>query len=130
MVTRRFESAFVTSVPAEPADGVLYVSIEYKTAIHLCACGCGHEVVTPIGRGRRGWTITYDGEAVSPWPSVGNHGFPCQSHYWIGQGGWVRWDTSWSEAEVARARKGDGDERMAPQGWWGALTNWLRRSTR
>jgi len=36
------------------------------------------------------WKLTFDGESVSLYPSVGNWNFPCQSHYWI-QENKVRW---------------------------------------
>ncbi len=72
---------FVEFIPKERESGVLYVSIPYATAVHNCFCGCGLKVVTPIAP--VGWTLTYDGEAVSLSPSVGNWGFPCRSHYVI-----------------------------------------------
>lgn len=102
--TRRFEHRFVTNVPAQLEEGVLYVSIPYGTAIHLCACGCRREVVTPIQPTR--WSMTFDGAAVWLRPSIGNWSFPCRSHYWIERGGVVRWARTWSEVEVARARRG------------------------
>jgi hypothetical protein len=72
--------------PLEP--GVLYVSRKYEVAIHLCACGCALETVTPIGAGD--WTLTVaDGKATLS-PSIGNWQFPCRSHYWI-CGGAVVW---------------------------------------
>ncbi|WP_397469451.1 DUF6527 family protein [Pseudonocardia charpentierae] len=52
--------------------------MQYATAVHLCACGCGFKVVTPLGRG--GWRLTFDG-AVSLHPSVGNGQSRCRSHY-------------------------------------------------
>lgn len=101
--TARFAHRFLTSVPAELEDGVLYVSLEYATAIHLCACGCRREVITPLDPGK--WSMTFDGAAVALRPSIGNWSYPCRSHYWIERGGNVRWDRSWSVAEVARARE-------------------------
>ena len=41
---------FVNTMPSELEEGVLYISIPYRTASHLCACGCGERVVTPINR--------------------------------------------------------------------------------
>lgn len=38
---------YVEFTPDDPAEGVLYISEEYETAIHKCPCGCGNEVVTP-----------------------------------------------------------------------------------
>ena len=72
---------FVKSVPETLQPGVLYISMQYATAIHLCACGCAEEVVTPISP--RGWQLEYDGESISLKPSIGNWRLPCRSHYWI-----------------------------------------------
>ena len=61
---------FVTNMPDRLDPGVLYISIEYATAAHLCCCGCGVEVVTPLTP--TDWKMTFDGETISLWPSVGN----------------------------------------------------------
>ena len=61
-------------------DGILYVSLKYKTAIHLCACGCKNQTVTPLSQG---WTLTNDRNKMSLRPSIGNFQFPCKSHYYI-----------------------------------------------
>lgn len=92
---------FVDYIPDELDEGILYVSILFKTALHLCACGCGETVVTPIGPAE--WSLTYDGEAVSLDPSVGNWSFACRSHYWVDKGR-VRRARSFSDAEVSRVR--------------------------
>ena len=63
------------------ADDVLYVSMPYATAIHKCACGCGQQAVTPLSPEE--WSMTYNGEAISLRPSIGNWGMACKSHYWI-----------------------------------------------
>lgn len=39
------------------------------------------EVVTPISP--VGWKLTFDGETVTLFPSVGSWSFPCRSHYFI-----------------------------------------------
>lgn len=62
-------------------DDVLYISLEYGTIIHKCCCGCGKEVVTPLSP--TDWKLTYDGETITLFPSIGNWNFDCQSHYWI-----------------------------------------------
>lgn len=81
MRLRSIRPEFVTFVPERLEPGVIYVSIEYATATHLCACGCGEPVVTPIRPAD--WTITWDGEAITLRPSIGNWSLACQSHYWI-----------------------------------------------
>lgn len=72
---------FVEYIPQDIEDGVLYISMEYRTAIHKCICGCGNKVVTPLLP--NGWTLTYSGEGITLSPSIGNWNFSCQSHYWI-----------------------------------------------
>jgi hypothetical protein len=78
---------FVEHIPEKLEDGVLYVTLKYDVAIHLCACGCREKTVTSLGNG--GWTFFYDGR-VSLHPSIGNQRMPCGSHYWI-EGDTVRW---------------------------------------
>ena len=72
---------FVEFIPDVLEDGILYISIEYCTAIHKCVCGCGNEVVTPLSP--NDWELTFNGKRVSLYPSIGNWNFDCQSHYWI-----------------------------------------------
>jgi Family of unknown function (DUF6527) len=72
---------FVEYLPEELDEGVLYVSISYATAAHLCACGCGQEIVTPLSP--TDWRLIFDGATVSLKPSIGNWSYECQSHYWI-----------------------------------------------
>lgn len=96
---------FVEHIPERlglDAD-TIYISLPYATAVHLCCCGCGNEVVTPLSRS--GWTLTFDG-TVSLRPSIGNWSFPCQSHYWIDRDQ-VTWARSWSAAEIATCRAVD-----------------------
>ncbi|MEX2374690.1 MAG: DUF6527 family protein [Dehalococcoidia bacterium] len=94
---------FVETVPDSLETGVLYVSMPYATAIHLCACGCRQEVVTPISPSD--WQLEYDGEAVTLRPSIGNWRLPCRSHYWIRRGR-VDWAAD-SGAPVARVEPSD-----------------------
>jgi hypothetical protein len=111
--TERFDHQFVDRVPDHLVQGVLYISLEYRTAIHLCACGCESEIVTPLRPDK--WSMTFDGASVSLQDSIGNWSFPCRSHYWISQGGWVWWARTWSDGEVAMARArgvtGERDDR-------------------
>lgn len=98
---------FTETFPETMDQGVLYVSIPYRTCGHLCCCGCGHEVVTPLSPAQ--WSITYDGENVSLAPSIGNWAVPCRSHYWIHQGR-VRWSRRFTASEIAQNR--DRDRRL------------------
>ncbi len=104
------EHLFVDVVPDTLEQGVVYVCIRYTTAVHLCMCGCGEEVVTPIKP--TGWRITFDGVAISLHPSIGNWDFSCRSHYWITDGR-VRWDRQWAPQEIAVVRKRENAERVA-----------------
>ncbi len=72
---------FVEFIPEALENGILYISVEYATALHKCACGCGREVVTPLSP--KDWKMIFDGKTVSLYPSIGNWQFPCRSHYWI-----------------------------------------------
>lgn len=104
-------NAFVRSVPDELERGVLYVSMEFASAIHLCACGCARQVVTPLARD--GWTLTYRGGGITLSPSIGNWKLPCRSHYWIRDG-----QIEWAQDSV----------KDVPQGV--EAVSWLRRLAR
>jgi hypothetical protein len=92
---------FVDEIPFDLDEGKLYVSMEYATAVHLCCCGCGSEVVTTLHPKR--WTLSYDGEGVSLHPSVGSWSLPCRSHYVI-RNNRVVWGPEWSADRIAIAR--------------------------
>lgn len=98
------EHQFVESFPDALKPGVLYVSLEYGSVAHSCCCGCGEEVVTPLTP--TDWKITYDGEAVTLHPSVGNWTLPCRSHYVIRHGKVIE-ALPWTDAEVAAERDRD-----------------------
>ena len=95
---------FVDLMPDELRDGILYVSMTHKTAIHKCVCGCGREVVTPISPAK--WQLGFDGEHISLFPSIGNWSFPCKSHYWI-RNGRVIWSRRWSPEQIDEGRAYD-----------------------
>ena len=117
MKVDRLKPEFVEEIPHELERGVLYISIEYGTCGHACACGCGSEVMTPLSPAQ--WAVTYDGAEVSLWPSVGNWALACRSHYVLDRGR-VRWSRAFSDDEIARNR--GRDQR--------ALTRYDRRDTR
>lgn len=95
---------FVRSIPKELEPGVLYISVEYATAIHSCCCGCGNHVVTPFTP--TDWQMSFNGESVSLSPSIGNWGFPCRAHYIINNGRVVE-AGQWSRAQVEAGRRQD-----------------------
>ena len=98
---------FVEFVPNDLEEGVLYVSLPYATAVHLCACGCGIKVVTPISPPE--WQLRWDGDTVSLHPSIGNWQFPCRSHYWIRRNR-IEWALPMTEREIAEGRRRDAEE--------------------
>lgn len=95
---------FVDFIPEIVEEGVLYISVPYATATHKCACGCGEIVVTPIKP--TDWMLTWNGEAVTLYPSIGNWSLPCQSHYWIEENK-VRWARRWNALEIDAGRAKD-----------------------
>lgn len=101
---------FVEFIPRDLQDGRVYVSIEYATAVHRCACGCGNKVVTPITP--TDWKLSFDGETISLYPSIGNWSFPCRSHYWIRENR-VEWTGRWSRHEVDAGRDRDRERKHA-----------------
>jgi hypothetical protein len=106
----RISTEFVDFIPATLMPGVLYVSRKYRTASHLCCCGCGSKVVTPLKPGR--WVISSERELVTLHPSIGSWNLPCQSHYFI-RGGRVVWAPRWSREEIEEARRRDRADREA-----------------
>lgn len=105
---------FADFIPEDLERGTLYVSIRFATATHLCCCGCGNRVVTPIRP--TDWKLIFDGKTISLDPSVGNWSFPCQSHYWI-RNNRVDWAPQWSRQRIERGRQSD---QHAKQDYFGA----------
>jgi hypothetical protein len=101
---KTLQHKFVEFMPDILEDGVLYISIEYCTAIHKCICGCGNEVVTPFSP--TDWQLTFDGKSISLSPSIGNWSFECQSHYFI-KNNQIRLSSNLSNLEIANGRKND-----------------------
>lgn len=100
----RVEPRVVESFPQQMEVGVLYISLAFATCAHLCCCGCGEEIVTPLSPAQ--WSISYDGETVTLRPSVGNWSLVCGSHYSI-INDQVRWHRRFSASEVAGNRAHD-----------------------
>lgn len=104
MKIRFLAPVFVESFPSSPEEGKIYVSIRFRTAMHLCCCGCGQQVITPIRP--HDWSMSYNGENISLYPSIGNWSFACRSHYWISKGV-IEEAEDWSEERVNRNREVD-----------------------
>ena len=92
---------FVTHIPKDVEDEILYVSIPFSIAIHKCACGCGEKVVTPITP--TDWILIFNGDSVSLYPSIGNWSLPCQSHYFITKNK-INWCGRWSKSKIKKGR--------------------------
>ncbi|EIM28575.1 DUF6527 family protein [Microvirga lotononidis] len=120
---------FVEYIPERPAPGFLYVSKRYATALHLCCCGCGSEVVTPLNPAK--WHLKEDGGTVSLSPSIGNWSFPCQSHYWI-KGNRVSWAGAMAPEVIAAVKARDRRDAAAlapePAGFLSRLGRVLART--
>jgi hypothetical protein len=141
--SRHIKHQFVEYIPEILEPETLYISVEYATCSHLCLCGCGERVVTPLAPTE--WQLTYDGDTVSLRPSIGNWSFDCQSHYWITRNR-VRWAERWTRQKIETNRSSDRrrkqsyyedaeanslDHRDAVAGWPRSpvlrLPAWLRR---
>ncbi len=128
MRTAFLKPAYVKIVPDELEDCTLYVS-EYGTAVHKCCCGCGSEVVTPLGP--TDWKLVKEGSAVSLHPSVGNWHLPCRSHYWIRRGK-IIWAGRWTDEQIAAARLHESavkdqyyNQKPEAKGFWARVWKWL-----
>jgi uncharacterized protein DUF6527 len=105
---------FVEFIPEELEQGTLYITIRFATGSHLCCCGCGNKVVTPIRP--TDWKLIFDGKTISLDPSIGNWSFPCHSHYWI-RNSRVQWAPKWSHEQIQSGRLHDS---YAKEGFFGA----------
>jgi len=121
---------FVDRVPSEIEEGVIYISTSVNTAVHLCPCGCGTEIVTPLDPSE--WNFTYDGETISLHPSVGVWGAECKSHYWIKKNN-IEWSRTYTDKEIEEVRN---QERTENDDYYDQLKNeesqkakdgWFRR---
>lgn len=119
---------WVDLAPAQLTPGVLYISRKYGCAVHLCCCGCGEKVVTPLSPAE--WSLTTRGNAVSLHPSIGNVGMPCRSHYWIRHSR-VVWTPRLTPEQGRAVMQRDLHDLIAqqtlPRGLWGRLLDRLRR---
>lgn len=121
----------VEAMPKELEPGVLYVSVRFSTAAHLCACGCGAKVRTPLGPTE--WTVQDRSGKPSVWPSIGNWQRPCKSHYIIREGR-IIWADVWSDEQILAGRVAEQarrteyfEKRYARKGWMARLKDWVRR---
>jgi hypothetical protein len=91
-------------IPKQLEPGILYFSKEFETAAHLCPCGCGNKIVTPLGPTE--WLLTIRKGKPTLYPSIGNWQIPCRSHYWIKDGS-VKWSYQWTEQQILAGQKNE-----------------------
>lgn len=118
-------------MPKELEQGVLYVSEEFGTAAHLCACGCGAKIRTPLGPTE--WTFYDTPAGPTLRPSVGNWQQACKSHYIINKGQ-IIWADEWSDDQIAAGRAAEElrrknyyDNLYKNKGILSRIWNWLKR---
>ena len=95
-------------MPKTMEPGILYVSNEFGTAAHLCACGCGSKTRTPLDVTE--WQLTETDKGPTLYPSIGNWQIPCQSHYWI-RNGEIVWSNKWTPQQILNGRKEEEERR-------------------
>jgi hypothetical protein len=117
MKYREIGFEFVELMPAKLEDGIVYISMQFATASHLCFCGCGEKVVTPFSP--TDWKLMFDGETISIGPSIGSWDFPCQSHYWITRNV-IHWAPKWTRARVLEAA---GQDDAAKDSFYGLASS-------
>jgi hypothetical protein len=120
----------VEFMPKQLEPGILYVSETYGTAAHLCACGCGEKIRTPLGPTE--WAVRHDSAGPSLWPSVGNWQKACRSHYII-ENGQIIWCGAWTPEQVAAGRfheearrRAHYDALYARVSIWTRIASWLK----
>jgi hypothetical protein len=117
-------------MPPALDSGVLYVSERFGIAGHLCACGCGKKVMTPLGE--TDWSFEEVDGGPTLRPSIGSWQLPCRSHYWIASGN-IRWSAQWTPEQIERGRSEEEahvaaffEMRQATKGRvFGRLGRWL-----
>jgi hypothetical protein len=103
------EWRFVEYIPEHLEQGVIYIAAEFGAVMHLCLEGCGERISTPLSPAQ--WALTFDGETISLWPSVGNWDLPCRSHYIIRKNH-IIWAGQWSDEAI---KAGGQDDRLAAE---------------
>lgn len=97
-------------MPQDLTPGVLYVSKEFGAVAHLCACGCGTKVRTPLAPTE--WSLKETDRGPTLRPSIGSWQQACQSHYLI-TAGEVVWAEQWTPEEIACGRCREEERRRA-----------------
>ncbi len=125
-----YRTEFIDQIPRQLEEGVLYVSEPFSFSAHLCACGCGSKVDTPIGP--TDWKLSVHNDVVSLYPSIGNWSFACRSHYFIERGK-VKWASQMSKKQIERGRAHDLEAQrqyyksQQSRSWWTRIKSWLNK---
>lgn len=113
------EHTYVRSIPEQLASNTLYVSRKYGLVVHLCMCGCGTKVVTPLGPAE--WSLREHAGKITLRPSIANTAQTCRSHYLISSSE-VSWLPRLANRQQHRARVQDERDLDAdiksPRPWW------------
>lgn len=104
MRIERIAPQLVELAPPTLKPGVLYISQKYKVAVHLCCCGCGEKVVTPLSPAE--WRVSLADGNVSLYPSIGNWAMRCRSHYWV-RNNRVVWARAFSQSMINAVHRRD-----------------------
>lgn len=107
-------------IPSTLENGKLYVNPSKTRAHHLCACGCGYRVLTPLNDHE--WMLSGSEMKPSLAPSIGNWNLRCQSHYWI-KNGKIVWGAQWSSEEIAAGRAKEQKPYMKSN-WYEKMDEW------
>lgn len=121
MKTTKYRLERVHYMPKDLEPGVLYVSQEFGTAAHLCPCGCGSKIRTPLGPTE--WSLSGTRNSPTLYPSIGNWQLPCKSHYWMREGQ-VIWAREWTREQIEAGRRAEGLRRKA---YYNAVESHSRR---
>lgn len=84
----KIEPVSVQYIPEkeEMEYGKIYISNEFKTAVHLCLCGCGNLSVTPLNDKNDWWLLVDTELRITMTPSILNTNCPNRTHYVITKG--------------------------------------------
>lgn len=120
-------------MPKEFVTDILYVSEEFDVAGHLCPCGCGNKIITPLGP--TDWSFVEEDGKVTLDPSIGNWQIPCRSHYWITNGE-IDWSYQWTDKQIKAGRRAEEKrskayynklDRKRKKSAFSRFVNWLRK---
>lgn len=107
-MTEKLKLLHVDYLPKELEPEILYVSKEFGVSGHLCPCGCGSKIITPLGQTE--WRFSESKGKGTLYPSIGNWQLPCRSHYWIRKGK-IKWSLQWSDERIAESRDSEESRR-------------------